>query len=100
MIQHQAAVLMFILSIAGVYVMTAAAGYAERVLVTPIAFILIAIGHLYKPINKEGNRKVIICFVCFALFMMCLQAAPALFKMRGTDSLLHIRTELINTNPK
>lgn len=81
-------------------VMTASAGYAERVLVTPIAYMIIAGGLLYKHINKESNRRVIVCVVCFGVFLMCLQAAPAIYQMRGGDSLLHIRTILTNINPQ
>ena len=84
----------------GVYAMTAAAGYAERVLVTPIAYMTIAVGILYKDINKEKNRKIIVCFVVFGLFLVCLQAAPAIYQMRNGDMLLHIKTVLTNSNPQ
>lgn len=56
-IKYQNAFLFALISIVGVYVMTAAAGYAERVLVTPIAYMIIAVGLLYKDIIKNLTEK-------------------------------------------
>ena len=46
--EYMKAALFIIVSLVGVYVMTASPAYAERVLVTPIAFAVVAIGILYN----------------------------------------------------
>lgn len=92
-VQYGTGFFFLFLTMVGIYVMTAAAGYAERVLVTPVAFCLIAFGCLFKELNKENLRSIIYSFVIFGCVMMCVQGAAGIYKMRNGDSILDIRTE-------
>lgn len=90
---HVDAVMMLGLSLIGVYVMTATAAYAERVLVTPIVFAVVAGGLLYKEWNRSCNRYLRTFVVCLTCIIMCSQAAAAAFQMRNGDRMMDVHTE-------
>lgn len=85
--------LMFGITLIGVYVMTLTIGYSDRVLVTPIAFLLIAIGLLYKKSGYEKNLKVIYCMAFFACAYLGFEAIQSLMVLwDGSTKLLHVHT--------
>lgn len=96
--QHGTALFLLGISLLGVYAMTAAAGYAERVLVTPIAFALMACGCLYRVWAEKADRAAVACLICFGCLMMAVQGAAGLYKMRGGDKIMNIRTEYVSSS--
>lgn len=91
--KYKVATIMFVLAIIGVYVMTATGAYAERVITTPIVFMLVAVGYLFKDFNICKNRAVISVICIAGCVFVCLQAAVGMYKIRGGGNLLNIRTE-------
>ena len=86
----------FIVSLIGIYVMTASIGYSTRMLLTPIAFCIIAIGRLYKRLEIKQELKSSVAIVLVGLcLLMGLQQATALYKLHTGDQILNIRTEYV-----
>lgn len=86
----------FAISLVGIYVMTASIGYSTRMLLTPIAFCIIAIGKLYTKLEIKQELKTSVTIVLVGLcILMGLQQATALYKLHTKEYVLNIRTEYV-----
>lgn len=85
------------ITLLGVYVMTLSSAYAERVLLSPIAFLVIAVGMLYRRIDYKKHHTLIwLCLSVLTVYVI-LQAGVGMYQMIFTEGAeaLYIRTEYI-----
>lgn len=78
----------------GVYVMTVTSAYAERVLTSPIAFLVIAIGLLYRRLDYGKYKELIWICLFFLGVYVAMQATVGMYQLvfsEGVQS-LDIRT--------
>ncbi len=93
--ENVTSLLLALLALVGVYVMTATAAYAERVLITPIIYLIVAIGKLFVKIDKERCQATIACICIFVTCGMLVSGSAALYKCRQEGVILDIRKEYI-----
>jgi hypothetical protein len=78
------------MALVGIYVMTFSVGYAERTLMTPLIFLIIAFGMFYKEINN-GNNKALLAVVSISLFVIVFaRLATGMYMMYSTGEALNI----------
>lgn len=94
--ENKVTVLMALLTILGVYVMTATSAYAERVLLTPVVFGIVAAGYLFKEINCKSNRGLVMCVAVACCVTMGTVGSAALYKSSAEGYILDIRTEMVS----
>ncbi len=54
----------------GVYVLTFSVGYATRVLLTPLIFLLLAFGMFYKDIDEKYKNILSVVSVIFSTYVL------------------------------